>query len=140
MVGLTSMLLLIGILDVIQTNGARWTMGAITVIWAFVYFFSIGAMAFVILGETSAPSLRAPTASCATAVQGIMGLIMNLAIPYVVNPDEAKLKGKVGFVFGGLTGWTILYVPELKGHTFEEIDRMFQVRVSPRNMGSEVHI
>jgi hypothetical protein len=31
-------------------------------------------------------------------------------------------------------------VPELKGRTFEEIDRMFQARVPPRKMGSEVHI
>jgi hypothetical protein len=57
-----------------------------------------------------------------------------------VNPDEANLKGKVGFVFGGLgaigTAWAFMYVPELKGRTFEEIDRMFFARVPPRKMGN----
>lgn len=137
---LTSLLLLIGILDVVPTQGAQWAMGAITVIWAFVYFMTVGAMAFVILGETSASSLRAPTVAWATAVQAVMGLIMNFIIPYLVNPDEANLKGKVGFVFGGLgaigTAWSFLFVPELKGRTFEEIDRLFFARVPPRKMGS----
>jgi sugar porter (SP) family MFS transporter len=140
MVALTSMLLLIGILDVVPTNGAQWAMSAITVIWAFVYFLTIGAMAFVILGEASAPSLRAHTAALATATQAVMGLIMNFAIPYMVNPDEGNLGGKVGFIFGGLgaiaTVWAWFYIPELKGRTFDEIDRMFFARVPPRKMGS----
>ena len=140
MATLTGLLLLIGILDVVPTQGARWAMAAITVIWAFVYFMTIGAMAFVILGEASASSMRARTVAWATAVQAIMGLIMNFAIPYLVNPDEANLKGKVGFVFGGLgaigTAWAFMYVPELKGRTFEEIDRMFFARVPPRKMES----
>jgi hypothetical protein len=71
-----------------------------------------------------------------------MGLIVNSAIPYVVTPDEANLKDKVGSVFGGLgaitTAWAFIYVPELKGRTFEEIDRMFFARVLPRKMGSHV--
>jgi hypothetical protein len=142
MATLTGLLLLIGVLDLVPTQGAKWAMAAITVIWAFVYFMTIGAMAFVILGETSASSMRARTVAWATAVQAIMGLIMNFAIPYMVNPDEADLKGKVGFVFGGLgaiaTAWAFMYVPELKGRTFEEIDRMFFARVPPRKMGSHV--
>lgn len=139
MVALTAMLLLIGILDVVPTNGAQWAMSAITVVWAFFYFMTIGAMAFVILGEVSAPSLRAQTAALATATQAVFGLIMNFAIPYMVNPDEGNLAGKVGFIFGGLgafaTVWAFWYIPELKGRTFDEIDRMFFARVPPRKMG-----
>ena len=67
---------------------------------------------------------------------------MNFAIRYMVNPDEGNLKGKVGFVVGGLaligTTGAFFYVPELKGRTFNEIDRMFFERVPPRNMGSYV--
>lgn len=95
MVVLTGMLLLIGILDVIPTGAAKWVQAAITVVWAFVYFLTIGAMAFAILGETSSVSLRAHTAALATATQAVMGTAMNFAIPYMVNPDEGNLKGKV---------------------------------------------
>lgn len=136
---LSTMLIVIGILDLIPTGAAKWVQAAITVVWAFVYFFTIGAVAFAILGETSSASLRAPTAALATATQAVMGIAMNFAIPYLVNPDEANLKGKVGFIFGGLgalgTIWAFFFVPELKGRTFREIDMMFQNRVPPRAMG-----
>jgi hypothetical protein len=139
---LTGLLILIGVLDLVPTQGAKWAMTAIIVIWASVYFMTVGAMAFVILGETSASSMRAQTVAWATAVQAIMGLIVNSAIPYVVTPDEANLKDKVGSVFGGLgaiaIAWAFMYVPELKGRMFEEIDWMFFARVPLRKMGSHV--
>ncbi|TIA38959.1 hypothetical protein D6C78_03627 [Aureobasidium pullulans] len=82
------------------------------------------------------------TAALATATQAVFGLAMNFAIPYMVNPDEGNLKGKVGFIFGGLgalaTIWAWFFVPELKGRTFDEIDRMFSDRIPPRKMGTHV--
>ena len=142
MVSLTTILLLIGILDVIPTGAAKWVQASFTVIYAFIYFLTIGAMAFAILGETSSSALRAKTTALATATQACFGIVMNTAIPYMVNPNEANLKGKVGFVFGGLaligTVGSFFYVPELKGRTFFEIDAMFFDRVPPRKMGTHV--
>lgn len=50
------------------------------------------------------------------------------------------MKGKVGFVFGGLaaiaTVGSWLFIPELKGRTNREIDMLFAARVPPRKMGS----
>ncbi len=136
---LTLLLILIGIMDVIPTTASKWVQASCTVIYAFVYFLTIGAMAFVILGETSSPTLRAKTVGLATATQAIFGIAMNFAIPYMVNPDEANLKGKVGFVFGGLafvaTVWSWFYIPELKGRTFNEINEMFIKLVTIRKMG-----
>ncbi|EHK39945.1 hypothetical protein TRIATDRAFT_42157 [Trichoderma atroviride IMI 206040] len=137
---LTAILFLIGIMDVVPTAGAKWVQASLTVVYAFFYYVGLGAMAFAILGETSSTSLRAPTIALATATQAVMGIAFNFAIPYMVNPDEANLKGKVGFIFGGLaliaTAWSWFFVPELKGRTFDEIDRMFQAKVPPRKMGS----
>ncbi|KAH7041609.1 maltose permease [Microdochium trichocladiopsis] len=137
---LTFILLLIGIMDVVPTSAASWVQASVTVIYAFVYFLTIGAMAFAVLGETSSTVLRAKTISLATATQAICGLVMNAAIPYMVNPDQANLRGKVGFIFGGLafiaTVGSWIYVPELKGKTFGEIDRLFAAKVPPRKMGN----
>ena len=142
MVTLTTLLFLIGILDVIPTGAASWVQAACTVVYAFVYFLTIGAMAFAILGETSSSALRARTTALATATQAVFGIVMNTVIPYMVNPDKANLQGKVGFVFGGLaligTVGSFIYVPELKGRTFFEIDTMFFDRVPPRKMGTHV--
>lgn len=142
MVLMTTILFLIGILDVIHTSAAKWVQAALTAIYAFVYFTSLGAMAFTILGEASSTSLRAPTMALATGTQAIMGIIFNFTISYMINPDEGHLRGKVGFIFGGLatiaTAWSFFYIPELKGRTFDEIDRMFQAQVPPRKMGSYI--
>ncbi|KAF6823973.1 maltose permease [Colletotrichum plurivorum] len=136
---LTLLLLLIGIMDVVPGDAAKWVQAASTVIYAFVYFLTIGAMAFAILGEASSTVLRAKTIALATATQAVCGIAMNVAIPYLVNPDEANLRGKVGFIFGGLsligTIGSFFYVPELKGKTFDEIDRLFAAKVPPRRMG-----
>ncbi|KAL2829441.1 maltose permease [Aspergillus cavernicola] len=136
---LTALLLLIGIMDVVPTAAAKWVQASCTVLYAFVYFMSIGAISFVLLGEVSTILLRAKTAALATATQAVFGIVMNVAVPYMVNPDEANMKGKVGFIFGGcaavatVVSW--FYIPELKGRTFEEIDIMFSRKVSPRRMG-----
>jgi len=140
MVALTTVLFLIGILDVIQTSAAKWVQASLTVVYALFYQVSIGAVAFAILGETSSPTLRAKTIGLATATQSVFGTVMNIVVPYMVNPDKANLKGKVGFVFSGAsaiaTVWAFFSVPELKGRTFDEIDYMFKTRVQPRAMGS----
>lgn len=137
---ITVILLLIGILDVVPTKGANWVQASLTVVYSFVYFASLGAMAFVLLGEVSSTSLRAPTTALATATQAVAGTVFNFVIPYMFQPDQGNLRGKVGFVFGGLsvltTIWSYFYIPELKGRTFDEIDIMYQKRVPARKMGT----
>ncbi|UNI23261.1 hypothetical protein JDV02_009093 [Purpureocillium takamizusanense] len=136
----TVVLILIGILDVIPTGAAKWVQAALTVIYAFIYIFTLGACAFAILGEVSSATLRAPTIALATAMQAICGIVFGFVIPYMINPDQGNLRGKVGFIFGGMsacaTVWSFFFVPELKGRTFDEIDQMFIERVLPRKMGS----
>lgn len=137
---ITVILLLIGILDVVPTKGANWVQASLTVVYSFVYFASLGAMAFVLLGEVSSTSLRAPTIALATATQAVAGTVFNFVIPYMFQPEEGNLRGKVGFVFGGLsvltTVWSFFYIPELKGRTFDEIDIMYQKRVPARKMAT----
>lgn len=101
MIAITIVLLLIGILDVVQTNAARWAQASLTVVYAMLYQLSIGPLAFAILGETSSTTLRAKTVGLATACQAVFGTIMNVVVPYMVDPSAANLRGKVGFVFGG---------------------------------------
>jgi hypothetical protein len=142
MFSLTVVLLLIGILDVVPTGAAKWVQASLTIVYAFIYFATLGAMAFAVLGEVSSTVLRAPTIAIATATQAAIGTLFNSVIPYMINPDEGNLRGKVGFIFGGLSAiasvWAFFAVPELKGRRFDEIDYMFQTRVPARKMGSFV--
>ncbi|KAL4959626.1 putative MFS alpha-glucoside transporter [Aspergillus stella-maris] len=140
MVSLLVILLLIGIMDVVPSSRAQWVQAAVMVIYNFVWFATIGSMAYAILGEVSNATLRARTAGLAAATQAVMSVVMHFACPYMINPDQGNLQGKVGVVFGGLTAlttlWSFLYVRELKGRSVDEIDRMFYRGVNPSRMGS----
>jgi SP family general alpha glucoside:H+ symporter-like MFS transporter len=86
--------------------------------------------------------VRSKTIAVATAVQATVGIIMTVAIPYLINPDQANLKGKLGFFFGGLSlpclVWCWYRVPEMKGRTYEELDIMFERKVRTREFGTYV--
>ncbi|KAK3718381.1 hypothetical protein LTR37_005194 [Vermiconidia calcicola] len=98
-------------------------------VWNFIYGTSVGPVCFVILCEVSATRVRSKTIALATATQAILGIVMTIAIPYLINPDQANARGKIGFFFGGLGAvaliWSFLRVPETKGRTYEELDIMF---------------
>ena len=88
------------------------------------------------IAEVPTSALRGHTQSLSTAMTGIMGAVWSFAMPYMVNPDEANLGGKIGFIFGGILAVCCVgmyfYYPETKGRTFVEIDTLFRMGVPMR--------
>ncbi|KAF2180415.1 sugar transporter [Zopfia rhizophila CBS 207.26] len=129
---------LVGILDVVPTKGAVWTQ-SVLLVWNFTFDWSVGPVAYAIFCEVSATRVRSKTIAVATAIQAVVGIVMTVAIPYLINPDEANLRGKLGFFFGGLSVpcliWCYFRIPEMKGRTYEELDIMFERNVPTREFG-----
>ncbi|KAI5301364.1 hypothetical protein KEM55_002031 [Ascosphaera atra] len=100
----TVILLIIGILDCVpnykQRKGVIWGQSALMIVWNFFYDISVGPINFIIICETSATKLRGKTIAVATAVQAACGIVITVAMPYMLNPDEANMRGKLGFLFG----------------------------------------
>lgn len=94
----------IGILDCVPNYEKRpnviWAQASMMVVWNFAYSLSVGPVCFVILCECSATKVRSKTIALATAVQAMLGIVMTVAIPYMINPDAANWRGKLGFFFG----------------------------------------
>ncbi|KAK3950516.1 general substrate transporter [Pseudoneurospora amorphoporcata] len=130
--------IIIGILDCIPGRPASviWAESSLMLVWNFFYDISIGPVCFVILSEASATRVRSKSIALATAAQGALGCVMTVVIPYMINPDQANMQGKLGFFFGGLAAlcliWSYLRVPETSGRTYEELDILFERKVGAR--------
>jgi len=133
-IGLCTLIVLmfiIGILDSIpnRPDGVAWAESTLMLVWNGCYDLSVGPIVFVILGECSATRVRSKTIAVATAAQAVVGILMTIAIPYMINPDQANMQGKLGYFFGGLgmlcLAWGYYRIPETKGRTYEELDIMF---------------
>ncbi|KAI0900589.1 putative maltose permease [Annulohypoxylon nitens] len=136
------MMFIIGILDSIpgRPSGVAWAESSLMLIWNGAYDLSVGPITFVILGECSATRVRSKTIAVATAVQAVFGIGMTVAIPYMINPAEANMQGKLGYFYGGLGVicliWSYFRIPETKGRTYEELDLLFDRRVPARQFKS----
>jgi MFS transporter, SP family, general alpha glucoside:H+ symporter len=101
---LSLMMFIIAILDCAPNyenrSGVIWAQSTIMVIWNGIYDLTIGPVCFSIICEVSAMKVRSRTIAVATAVQALFGIVMTVAIPYMINPDQANMRGKLGFFFG----------------------------------------
>lgn len=88
--------LLIGILDCIpgRPAGVAWAESSLMLVWNFFYDVSVGPICFTLIGECSATRVRSKTIAVATAAQGVVGVAMTVAIPYMINPDQVRVGGK----------------------------------------------
>ncbi len=130
--------LAIGILDCIpgRPDGVAWAESSLMLVWNFAYDLSIGPVCFVIIAECSATRVRSKSIAVGTAAQRLLGIVMTVAIPYMLTPDQANMQGKLGFFFGGLAAlcfvWAYFRVPETVGRTYEELDILFERKVPAR--------
>jgi hypothetical protein len=95
---------------------------------------------YIVRSETSSLRLRSKTSGLGWLFGGIMRCAAGFGIPYLYNSDAANLGAKTGFVFFGtsLIGVVITWflVPELKGLSTTEIDRLFEKKSSVRSWES----
>ncbi|KAG6007608.1 hypothetical protein E4U54_008804 [Claviceps lovelessii] len=137
MVVMTTLLFIIGFLSIPKHNkGAIWAMASLMDFWTFIYQMSVGPICFVVISEISATRLRERTIAIATAVQAAASIAFTVAMPYMLNSNEADWGGKAGFLFGAISImcliWCYFRLPESRNRTYEELDILFQRRIPAR--------
>ncbi len=104
-------------------------------------------MGWAIPSETSSTRLRQKTLCLARNTYNIANIIGGVLEPYpevfapsdiryMINPTNWDWKGKAAFFWGVscliTTIWAYFRLPEARGRTFEELDILFEKRVSAR--------
>ncbi|CEL03029.1 hypothetical protein ASPCAL04188 [Aspergillus calidoustus] len=102
--------------------------------------FSWDPLNYIITTELPATRLRDKTQRVASIVNIATNFVFSFSTPYLLDAPYANLHSKVGFVFGALACCSFIFaylcVPEMKGRSLEEINRMFQAKVPVRDFKS----
>ncbi|EGX93572.1 MFS monosaccharide transporter, putative [Cordyceps militaris CM01] len=103
----------------------------------FIFFFAStwGPGAWVVIGEIFPLPIRSRGVGLSTASNWLWNTIIAVITPYMVGSDKGNLKSKVFFIWGGLCTCALVYtyflVPETKGLSLEQVDKMME-ETTPR--------
>jgi sugar porter (SP) family MFS transporter len=111
----------------------------IAFICIYIFFFATtwGPGAWVLIGEIFPLPIRSRGVALSTASNWLWNCIIAVITPYMVGKDkgEANMGSRVFFVWGSLCTACFLYayilVPETKGLSLEQVDRMLE-ETTPR--------
>jgi MFS transporter, SP family, general alpha glucoside:H+ symporter len=130
----------VGFVSLSHTTAASYATGTLLLVFTLTYDITIGTLAYSLVTEIPSSRLRTKTIVLARALYNCQGIINGVITPYMLNPDFWNWKGKAGFFWGGLGSvylvWAYFRLPEPKGRTYEEIDILFEQKVSARNFKS----
>jgi SP family sugar:H+ symporter-like MFS transporter len=112
------------------------------IIYTWFYGLGQGPVLWAIAGEVPSQRLRAQTVGLANGVNFVFSWLCQFCTPYFINPDSLNWGPKYCYIWGGsnaaLAVWIFLFVPETKGRSLEQLDELFEKRVSTRQFSSYV--
>ncbi|KAF4312231.1 Sugar/inositol transporter [Botryosphaeria dothidea] len=98
----------------------------------YIFFFATtwGPAAWVVIGEVYPLPIRAKGVALSTASNWLWNFVLGYVTPYMVDANEGNLGVKVFFVWGSTCTLCALFaffmVPETKGLSLEQVDRMLE--------------
>lgn len=122
-----------------KSDAASKVLIALVCVYIFAFASTWGPTAWVLMGELFPLPIRAKGVALATASNWFWNCIIRLVTPYMVDADHGNLRSKVFFVWGSTCVLGLLFayfcVPETKGLSLEEVDRMME-ETTPRTSKS----
>ncbi|KAJ6783925.1 hypothetical protein PWT90_11128 [Aphanocladium album] len=113
-----------------------WFCSAILIVVTASAGLTVWPASYAIGSEVSTLHLRAKAQGAGWLFSSAFSAGFGLGLPYIYNPDAGNLRAMVGYIFAAFCLITLLitffYVPEMKGRTPSEIDRMFELNLKAR--------
>ncbi len=111
-------------------RGANYVMIVFVCLYVFFFASTWGPAAWVVIGEIFQLPIRAKGVALSTASNWFWNCIIAIIVPYLVDQQSGNLGGKVFFVWGSTCAFCALFawflVPETKGLTLEQVDKMME--------------
>jgi len=128
---------IVAIIGVTDGNNHHAISAMIAFICIYVFFFAStwGPGAWVVIGEIYPLPIRSRGVALSTASNWLWNCIIAVITPYMVDADQGNLGPKVFFLWGSLCTCAFVYtyflIPETKGLTLEQVDKMME-ETTPR--------
>ncbi|KAH8592417.1 general substrate transporter [Bisporella sp. PMI_857] len=107
----------------------------------FMFATTWGPCAWVVIGEVFPLPIRSRGVGLSTASNWFWNCIIAVITPYLTGEEYANLGSRIFFMWGSLCVISVIFayflVPETKGLSLEQVDRMLE-EVSPRKSRSWV--
>ncbi|CAN9082018.1 unnamed protein product [Alternaria sp. RS040] len=133
-------LIIVGSCSFAGTQASNWAIGAVLILFVFVYDFTIGPVTYSIISEMSSTRLKAKTIVLARALYNISNIVVNVLTNYQLGDANWAWGARTAFFWAGTCGcvvvWVYFRLPEPKGRTYGELDMLFEQRVSARKFAS----
>jgi SP family general alpha glucoside:H+ symporter-like MFS transporter len=133
-----SLLLIIGFLGLVPAGntGAQWGIGAMLLLFTFIYDSTVGPVCYSLVSEMPSTRLRQKTVVLARNTYNAASIIGNILTPRMLNPGAWNWGAKSAFFWAGTCFlclvWTYFRLPEPKGRTYGELDILFERSVPAR--------
>ncbi|CDK28630.1 unnamed protein product [Kuraishia capsulata CBS 1993] len=123
---------LVAIIGVTDGQNHKAVSAMISFICIYIFFFAStwGPGAWVVIGEIFPLPIRSRGVALSTASNWLWNCIIAVITPYMCDTDKGNLGAKVFFIWGSLCSCCFVYsyflIPETKGLTLEQVDRMLE--------------
>ena len=137
LVGQMGFLFLTGPLGTIPPSSwGNWAIATMMICFTGVYDMTVGPVCYALVPEMPSSRLRTHTVVLGRNLYNVINILMNMAIPYMLNPTAWNWKAKAGFFYAALCAvciaWAFFRLPESKDRTYAELDVLFEQKVAAR--------
>ncbi|CEI67800.1 Maltose permease MAL31 [Fusarium venenatum] len=136
-------LIIVGSLSFANNNGSVWAIGAMLIVFTFVYDFTVGPVTYSLISELSSTRLKAKTIVMARAAYNASNIFINVMTNYQLSSTAWNWGARTAYFWAGsclLSAiWVYFRLPEPRNRTYAELDLLFEKRVSARKF-AKTHV
>ncbi|KAH7193928.1 general substrate transporter [Fusarium flagelliforme] len=133
-------LIIVGSLSFSDNNGSVWAIGAMLIVFTFVYDFTVGPVTYSLISELSSTRLKAKTIVMARAAYNASNIFVNVMTNYQLSSTAWNWGARTAYFWAGTclisAIWVYFRLPEPRGRTYAELDMLFERKVSARKFAS----